>query len=74
MSITQAQGLLELSNSNLEDLLDCLISLSKDCGYIEAVKKFGWRNSESSDESLSEFYLYIYQIKNRIKNHAQTNI
>lgn len=74
MAIAKARELLKESSSSLNDLLDSLISLSKDYGYIQAVKTIGWRDSPSATESLLEHGLYIHQLKNQItNNYAQVN-
>lgn len=74
MAIAKARELLKESSSSLNDLLDSLISLSKDYGYIQAVKKVGWRDSTLATENLSEHDSYIHQLKDQIiNNYAQVN-
>ncbi|MEG3840032.1 hypothetical protein [Microcoleus sp. herbarium14] len=66
MPIAQAKKLLELPDSGLEDLLNCLVSLAKDCGHIEAMQKIGYQDSVSAAENLLEIQVYLDKIKNQI--------
>ena len=69
MPIEKAKKLLEDPSSSLNDLVDCLNSLSINQGYVEAAKKAGLYHSKTAHEIITELNFYIEQIKARIKNY-----
>lgn len=74
VSVYRARELIEADSSNLRDLLDCLINLSINKGYIQATKVFKIRNSDNAILDIKEIDFYLELIKVRIESKINGQI